>query len=307
LEQLVRWPERDDRSIFLVGIRDEVHLSHRKPAEPLAEAVPKGEIILGHRLAESEGLQLGDQVQLLGETFKVAKIHPPRLGNQDLTAWVDLETAQQMTGKEDLINGLWALECKCAWADVDKVRAEIAGILPDVEVLEKESIAKARRDARDAASREGQLALEQEQTSRAALREQRSSLAAVIVPLIVIASGASVGLLMLLNVRDRRYEIGVLGALGVRPGQIMGTFLGKALIIGLVGATIGYLAGAAVGVSVALVWDKAPSSSPLLTIIPGAVVALSVLVLAPLLAAGASWLPAVIAAGQDPAAILSQE
>jgi ABC-type lipoprotein release transport system permease subunit len=128
-------------------------------------------------------------------------------------------------------------------------------------------------------------------------------LAAVLVPVVMLGSGIWIGLLALANVRERRGEIGILRALGLRSRQIVFVFLAKAAVIGLAGACLGYLLGRAA----AALWRDAPGAPPIELALVDPRLLLLVLVAAPLLAALASWLPAIWAAQQDPAAILREQ
>ena len=58
-------------------------------------------------------------------------------------------------------------------------------------------------------------------------------------PLLILACAVWVGLLALLNVRERRSEIGLLRALGKGSGAIVTLFLGKAVLVGLIGGALG--------------------------------------------------------------------
>ena len=75
------------------------------------------------------------------------------------------------------------------------------------------------------------------------MQETLESLAGVITPVVVLACAVWVGLLALLNVRERRTEIGVLRAIGKGSGRIAALFLGKAVLLGLAGAAIGFPLG----------------------------------------------------------------
>jgi ABC-type lipoprotein release transport system permease subunit len=93
---------------------------------------------------------------------------------------------------------------------------------------------------------------------------------------------------------------------GVRAGQVFAVFLAKALVVGLIGAVVGYAAGLAI----AAVWDAyeagAAGAVGLAALwMPG--LALAVLAAAPLVSAAASLVPAMTAAGQDPALVLREE
>src|SRR5207302_3863549 len=115
--------------------------------------------------------------------------------------------AQQLLGKPNQINGILALECVCAADSLDKVRAEIVKVLPETQVIEFQSQTLARAEARQRAAAEASDALAREKLSRARLRQERESFAAVLVPLVVVACALWVAFLALSNVRERRSEI----------------------------------------------------------------------------------------------------
>lgn len=306
LEQRVRWPERGNRRLILVGVRGEIPLLHRKiTREPMVEAVGKKEIVLGSEVAIAEGLKIGDEVELMGRKFTVSKIHKSRGDKQDITAWIDLATAQEMLGKKGLVNAIWALECKCAWGDVKRVRRDIEKILPDTQVLEKRPIAEARWKERGDVDRYVKESLAEEKAGRDALRARREAFAAVLVPIVIVCSAVWIGFLAMNNVRERQVEIGVLRSLGLRTWQIMFVFLGKAVLVGIVGGALGCAAGLLIGAKTGMKLDETTSVN-----IVGLIqwqVFIVVLVAAPLLSAIASWVPTVVAARQDPAAILCKE
>jgi putative ABC transport system permease protein len=115
------------------------------------------------------------------------------------------------------------------------------------------------------------------------------------------ACGLWIGLLSYANVRQRSGEIGILRAIGFRSVQILFIILGKALLIGLAGAAAGYVAGMALGV----VFGGAPAGARPAFIAPQLV--LVSFVTAILLSGLASWIPAMLAARQDPALVLQEE
>ena len=111
-------------------------------------------------------------------------------------------------------------------------------------------------------------------------------------------------------VAQRRREIGILRALGVRSRQILVLFLARAAFIGLLGAALGFAAGW-LG---SWAWDARTASGAITgedaratlgALFDPALLGL-VLVLTPLFSALVSWIPALLAAQQDPADALRE-
>jgi putative ABC transport system permease protein len=311
----VKWPERDI-DVVLVGTRGEVPIMHRSDKKPLLEAVSPGEIVLGYEVHQQLNIQPRDKVTLLGREFLVARVHPQRGTSDDVTVWISLAEAQELLGMQNLVHGILALECECAGDRIAQIRSELQAILPGTQIVERYSQALARAEARtqakttaeqalQQAKADGAAALQRETDARRAIESQHASLASLLVPVVVVAAAVWVGLLALLNVRQRREEIGILRAIGVSTRGVLGIFLGKALLLGLLGAAAGIglgLAFAAARESGASVALAAVVESPpvwwTLVLAP---------VVAPLMAAVASWLPAMQAAHHDPALVLQGE
>ncbi|MFH1730903.1 MAG: FtsX-like permease family protein [Planctomycetota bacterium] len=301
LERKIDWPERS-RKIILLGTRGEIPLkerTRRKP--PVYTIIPEGQVDVGHELRQTLKLKPGDEVTLLGEKFVVRKCHDERGTRADITVWVDLTKAQKLLGLAGRINEIQAVDCTCAGSNIVAIRAEIGKILPGTEVIIDANRAFQRWQSRFKAEDEHKAAIADERAGRNRLREERKAFAAILVPLVVVVCGLWIGLLAFGNVRERSPEIGILRAIGLQARQIFAVFMGRALLIGIIGACIGYPAGFAVGA----VWGKAGRLaiaglfSPILLV--------SVIVTAPLLAVLATWLPALAATRQDPALVLREK
>jgi putative ABC transport system permease protein len=303
IEQKIKWPEQQGRTIIFTGIRGEVPLAHRAPREPISTAVAPGEIVLGYELWNSLGLKYGDRVRLLGEDFRVGKLHTERGNKDDITAWIDLAKAQEMLGKQGLINAILALKCHCAGNMLSEIRRDVSRILPETRVIEVDSKVVTRAEARDRAKITAATTLAAERENRARLRRERETFAAWLIPFVIIGCTVWIGLLAFGNVRQRRGEIGILRALGLSSGQILLIFLSKAFIIGIAGAVPGYIAGFSVGVAGGELFPVTRAITQLFD--PWLL--LLVLLAAPVLSGFASWVPALIAAQQDPAEVLREE
>jgi putative ABC transport system permease protein len=318
----ITWPEQD-RDVILVGTRGEVPIMHRGLKKPMLEAVAPGKIVVGYDIHKDLGLSSGDTVRLMGEEFTVSTLHPQRGSEDDVTLWIDLKQAQQMLGLENLIHAILALECECAGDRISVIREEIAGILPGTQVVERYSAALARAEARAKAKQTAESALaveeqsakevlQREAASRREHEDRRLAMAGLVVPFAMIASIALVGLLAYANARARQPEIGILRAIGLTGGQIITAFLGKAVLIGLLGGVLGVLLGVIIVMNIPgamssepqfhqQVWSAVASSQPMVTTF------LLAPLVATLLAGLASWLPALLAVRQDPALILQGE
>jgi len=120
------------------------------------------------------------------------------------------------------------LECLCViesgQTEMDALslaEAQLAEIMPEGKVILLKGIADVREQQR--ATMEGFLGL--------------------LLPLVIISCGVLVGILSMINVRDRYDEIGILRAIGFGTNRISAIFIGRALILGLAGAPLGFLLG----------------------------------------------------------------
>ena len=302
LQAKMTWPEQK-RKILLIGVKGEMPWAHRDNKKPILRPVEPGTVAVGYELHQSLDLKAGDTLTLMGTAFEVADLHPDQGTIGDITLWIDLGQAQQLLEKPGQISLIQALECACAWADLPRVRKEIQGFLPDTQVIELRSKALARAEARQEATRMTEVLLDSEKKAQLALKKEREKLSAILVPLVLVACVLLIVILAYLNVRERRMEIGILRALGLHTAQIFQVFLGKALLLGLLGAGIGIL-GAMVLAAVCLRGTVESYSLP--DTLPPALI-VTVALVTPLVTALSSWLPALMAAQQDPALVLREE
>lgn len=313
----VQWDEHD-REIIIVGTRGEVPIQHRGLKKPLLAEVEPGKMVVGHELHRELQLNVGDTVVLKGREFTISKLHDERGSVDDVTVWINLGEAQEILGMQNLINAILALECDCSGDRISQVRAEISEILPGTQVVERYSQALTRAESRAKAKQTAEAALQQAEQSgqeqlaieaqaRKDIEDRHSGLAAVLVPLVILAAIVTIGLLALANSRQRSQEIGILRAIGLSTRQLMLVFLSKAAMIGLLGGLAGLVIGLMVGRSlgsgeeISMSWSELFASPNLLTVTlmaPLAALCLSGL---------ASWIPALLAARQDPAVILQRD
>jgi ABC-type lipoprotein release transport system permease subunit len=261
-------------------------------------------MVLGFELHRSLGFNVGDDVKLMGQTFKVIRCHESRGSRDDITVWINLADAQKLLDKPGRINAILALQCNCPNSDLASIRKQVAEILPQTQVIERKSKALARAEARAEIRSQGVKALDDERRHRLRLRDERNTFASVLVPIVLIACIIWIGITTFSNVRDRRTEIGILRVFGLRSAHITLLFLARAAIMGIVGGPIGCIVGSAAGAKLGMLLDSSEASAP--QFVDAKVMLMSV-VMACMLALIASWIPAVMAAQQDPADILREE
>ena len=306
LEQKVEWPERK-RTIILVGIRGEVPIIHKNPKKPIVSAVKPGTVVLGYNLQQKLKLSKNDKISFMGKDFVVAEIHPERGNKDDITMWLDLAQAQQLLDKKGKINGIMALECKCAWANLDKVRKEIGKILPQTKVIGFAGKAEARKSTRDRIDKEALTAITTIKDTRSDVRNLMEKSSAIVVPMVIFIAALWISILAFTNTRERKYEIGLLRALGVKTHTIFLIFIGRAKILAMVALIAGLLLGLAIPYWIATQMIGLTASTDILKAIINFKIIIGTVIFAPLLIIVASWLPAVAASRQDPADILREE
>ena len=303
LTRKLMWPEQK-RTVVLMGIRGEVPLAHKDPKKPLLDPVPKGKLVLGHELHISLNLKTGDRTMLLGREFEIQECYSARGNTDDITIWMNLGECQELLEQKGRINSILALECNCASVDrLGEIRAELLQILPGTQIIEKESKALARAEARNQAKVTAQEQVAATRKARSELKQSRESLAAMLVPAITLLSLVMIGILSLTNVRDRLPEIGILRATGVGTGKILALFLSRAFLVGLLGTLLGLLLAAGIVRIQSGAWFEGHSFLTLLQPKEWGLILLAM----PLLACLAAWIPSVQAAAKNPAEILLRD
>lgn len=280
LEGRMNWRGMD---IVLTGIAPEVcPPGQKKP--PMIFQVAPGIVYVGYRIVESLQVKEGQTLSLGGRDLQVKKCLSESGGLDDVRMQCSLQDAQEILNLPGRITAIKAVDCLCfeKGDPVMALRKEIGAILPEAQVLQVKAIANAR----------------------AKQRQMVRNLFALMLPVVVAACGVWIGVLAVMNVRDRQQEIGLLRALGYDAGAICLLFLGRAALVGLAGAGVGFLLGTSLGLTygpgVFEITAKAMIRwEPSLLVFAG--------VLAPLFAVVASVIPTMIAVTYDPAATLREE
>jgi hypothetical protein len=308
LREKIKWPEMN-RRIVLVGTRGEVPNLHKSKKEPIVQPVPDGTVVLGSELSKSLDLKVKDKVRLLGREFTVHRCHKERGNEDDITAWIPLKAAQKLLDKEGKINSIVALQCICKGPDFSQVRKDITSVLPDTRVIELGTERRlARAEARMSVGRKARQALEEERLHRARIRADKELFASVLIGVVLVACCVWLGFLFVANVRQRSHEIGILQALGFSSSSVLKLFLIKSFCIAVTGIVSGLVLGLVTGVVFSLRMEKNLGLGNIeMPSLFNKDIVLAVFFVAPLLIFFSSFLPAVMASRQDPAAIIRKE
>ena len=292
----------NNRKVLLAGYLSETPQPHRAQTEfakkrrkkktPMGYNIEPGTVYLGFELGA--GRKEGEIIEVLGKPFRIARIIKEQGSKEDIAIKMHLSDAQALLKKDNppRINQILALGCNCTGSDLPDIRRQLEQVLPETQITEFRSIALARAEQRAEVKQ-----------SRLEMQQLVETLAAVITPIIVLASAVWVGLLALTNVRERQTEIGILRAIGKGSGTIAALFLGKAVLLGLLGATVGFALGSALAavLGVHVLGVAAERFTIHYDIL------LVALLGAPLLSAVASYLPTLSALMQDPAVVLRDQ
>ena len=285
LQKKVLW---GGMSIILTGILPEVLPLDKRQQKPMTFSVKPGTVYVGFEVAHGLDIKEGKVVDILGKTFTVVKCLSRTGSSDDIRVYGHLHDIQSILNLEGKINEIKALECLCLIEDENDKRSmlaiakeQLAQILPEAKVILLQGIAEIRQKQR--AAMEGYLAF--------------------LMPVILVVCGAWVGVLAMVNVRDRQQEIGIMRALGYGSGRITLLFLGKAVIIGLLGAAAGFFIGTALALNFGPGIFKVTAKA----IKPEYAWLIWSLIVAPVFSAVSSFIPTMIAVAYDPAVTLREE
>jgi putative ABC transport system permease protein len=138
------------------------------------------------------------------------------------------------------------------------------------------------------------------------LRSVREQFASILTPLVLLACAVWVAVLGFINVHARREEVGILRTFGVSANQILKMFLTKHVFLGVLGGLMGFLVGILSAGYLGKILEETTFPIFKLFFLEPGLLALSVGG-ATALAVLAGWIPTLVAARQDPAAVLREE
>jgi ABC-type lipoprotein release transport system permease subunit len=292
-------------TISIIGIEPEVEASISLIAKSISDgrwltAEDQDSILLGRGLADVMGVQVGDRITMVGsDTHKQNRQRTMTvIGIYDLgmltlekqTVYISLAEAQTLFDLRDQ-----STEVQINLNDIGKEAQVVQALAPAMPGYEVESWDKNYPELATAI------------TSKNAVMDVFS---------VIIQAIAGIGVLnlLLMAVFERTREIGLLGAMGLKPRQIASLFLLEGAMIGLVGIAAGVLFGVGFNASFAQVgfdYSSYAGVADYMALISGRVYpslgldklpwrALGVLIITLL----AAWIPAREASRREPAQAL---
>ncbi len=278
LAKRVKWKSH---TVVLTGVLPERTAIDARKKTPMGYDIPRGSCYVGYTLAHDLGIQRKDTIDLLGKEIVVKRVLLQAGSKDDIRIYAHLHDVQEILEMPGRINAIQVLQCLCVGDSFAALKQQVSAVLPDTYAIQLRDIAVAR----------------------SATRQMVEEHVGFILAVVLGICAAWIGLLSLLNVQRRRQEIGILHALGFSSSRIAALFLGRAALVGLVGAMVGFVGGTALALHVGPEIFQLTYSN----IRPAYDLFVPVAFATPLFAMLASFLPAMAAVTQDPATVLREE
>ncbi len=234
----------------------------------------KRDVILGSDVATKLGKKVGDKVTISGDDFQVLSVLPTTGTIDDSRLFAHLHSVQELADSGPVVNVIEIMAC-CEDAAGDLI-GNLSAELPETRIVTIAQVVE----------------------TQVAVNRLMSRLSWVFFSILLLVGAASIASVMYANVTERRKEIGTLMALGASRGFVVRMFLGKAMLLGLVGGLMGFLGGT---ILAAVLGPRLLG----ITVQPLPELLAIGMAAATLVALAASFLPARRAAGLDPCLVFN--
>ena len=289
LERRVMCTAGDRQSIGrVVGLSASIAMPDR-PKAPMQRSIPVGELQLGSELARELGVDrdVKAEVTIAKQVFKVQRVNRASGTWQDSAAFIDLKSAQKIFELPKQISRIEAIECTSEQCEASGLQSsvilnnEIEKITDEASFLRKEEMAEARLNVRSV-SRENFLMLQN---------------------VLWVFLGFTVLGLAMLNSLRRKSEIGVLQAVGYGRWRVASLFLVRSMLLSVTGAVVGVTVGMLASIEQAsrlfvITGQKSSLDWNAAMTIGGVAFLLAVL---------GGCVPALLAAGENPADVIGRD
>jgi len=274
----------NNKEVLLTGIAPEIEPSG-KIKSAMIFSIDTGTVYLGYEIAKEMQIQRDDTIIIYGRSFIVAKTLSESGSVDDIRIYGALPEFQELIGLDGKINEIMALNCLCISPDdndpLKMIREQLDQVLPEAELVMNTTIANARERQRH-------------------MLEKYFSMITVFVIFII---AIWIGTLAMINARGRKQEIGILQAVGHNWRNIAFLFIGRAVIIGIISAILGYAIGTALSLKLGPAVFKITAES----IKPDYSIFFWAIISAPVFSAIATFIPTIYAVLQDPAITLRED
>lgn len=273
-----------DKEVVLTGISPDELEPDGGNKSKMIFAITPSKVYVGFELAKALKIHQGDQVEVLGQQFEVEKTLSETGSDDDIRIYFDLKTLQTLLKMEGRITEIMALNCMCSTEGDDPLgllRESLENILPNTKVIMNKAIA----------------------VSRERQRKMMDNYFSIVLPIVLGICAFWIGGMAMINVSQRRHEIGLLRSIGFSTTKISLLFFQRVILAGIVGAIVGFALGTwiSLGYGSEVIKVTAKSIKPIYNLLYWALIA------APLFAALSAFIPIMHAIGQQPAQILKED
>jgi putative ABC transport system permease protein len=211
-----------DTSVMVVGVdpQEELKIKTWWKVREGKYLEDKDQAMLGAVAAEILKLNVGDNIELNGSTLKVAGILEETGSNDDYQVFVPIETLQTAFDREGLVSSV-DIRALCNACPVETIADSINKDVPGVRAVAVKQIA----------------------ATEMGMMEKMSKFMLTLAGITLAVGLFGVVNTMMASVNERIKDIGIMRAVGASRSQIVKAFIYEAIIIGIIGGILGYVAG----------------------------------------------------------------
>jgi putative ABC transport system permease protein len=195
------------------------------------QAGDSGVVLLSENNTEFFGAEVGDAIDILGQTFEVVGIHGSTGVEDATTLYMNLSDVQSLTSNIGYITSL------TVFADSSDVVTEVANAISSLHPELSVTTGQQRLDQLEAMKTNYETALENAEATLA----QTQSVAVQEIIVAVAATSLIVLFVMLYTVRERTKEIGTLKAIGFSNWTVMSQFMLEGVLLSLLAGVVGII------------------------------------------------------------------
>ena len=188
-----------------------------------------GVVVLSENNTAFFGAEVGDAIEILGQTFTVVGVHGSTGVEDRTTLYMSLFDAQSLTNNTGYVTSLRVFAEDST--SVSEVASAISSLHPELTVTTSQQ----RLEQLQAMQTSYETALESAEAT--IMQTQSTAFQEVVVS--VAATSLIVLFLMLYTVRERTKEIGTLKAIGFSNGNVMSQFMLEGVLLSLFASVVG--------------------------------------------------------------------